>query len=414
MKHSDDEPASTSHLPLEGVRVLDFSRLLPGPWCTQMLGDLGAEVIKIEQPGIGDFSRHNPPSYRASSIYFNSVNRNKRGLALDLSKREGRDIAHRLAAKSDIVVESFRLGVPAKLSIDYDTLRELNRSLIYCSITGFGQSGPYAAIPGHDLVVQAATGVLGVAKQDTVAGPPGFQAADYAGASYAVMGILAALYRRRDTGEGCFLDVSMFDSLFSMCNIVLTAGMARAAGFPVQSNMQVWGGNPRYAIYLAKDGLPVAVSLLEMRTWIAFCTEIGRPDLISEDEMPSDRHTDHGERASLYRAAIEQFCASLPRNQLIARMLAADVPISPVNDPDEATRDPHIAARAMIEWINHPIEGRIPQIANPLARSGLADTKRSAAPRLGADTDAVLAELGFTKEQRAALLHAGVVANPKG
>lgn len=397
-------------LPLAGVRVLDFSRLLPGPWCTQMLGDLGADVIKVEQPGTGDLSRYNPPSYRSSSTYFNGVNRNKASLALDLSKNEGRDIARRLIAKSDVVVESFRRGVPAKLGIDYESARSLNQAVIYCSITGFGQSGPYAAIPGHDLVVQAATGVVGVTQENGKASVPGFQAGDYAAASYAVMGILAALYRRRDTGSGCLLDVSMFDSLLSMCNIVLTGGLAQVAGFGGSPIMQVWGGNPRYATYLAKDGRSVAVSLLEARIWKVFCEAIGRSDLVSADEAPSDRHTDHGERSAVYRTAIADFCASMPRDELIAEMLAADIPISPVNDPYEALRDPHVEARQLIEWVDHPIEGRIPQISNPLANSGLTDTQRRFAPSLGADTDAILAGLGFSADQRAELRQSGVVA----
>src|SRR5690349_13655320 len=168
-----------TRLPLTGLRVLDFSRLLPGPWCTQMLGDLGAEVIKIEQPGAGDVSRHNPPSYRESSVYFNSVNRNKRSLSLDLAKPAGRDVAHRLITKADIVVESFRRGVPTKLGIDYDSACKLKPDIIYCSITGFGQNGAYSGIPGHDLVVQAATGLIAAAAGNGTATVPGFQAADY-------------------------------------------------------------------------------------------------------------------------------------------------------------------------------------------------------------------------------------------
>jgi CoA:oxalate CoA-transferase len=400
----------TPRLPLAGVRVVDFSRLLPGPWCTQMLGDLGAEVIKVEQPGIGDFSRHNPPNYRAGSAYFNSVNRHKRSLAVDLSRNEGRKVAHRLIDWADVVVESFRLGVPAKLGIDYETSRKLNERVIYCSITGFGQSGPYAAIPGHDLVVQAASGVVGVAAENGKASVPGFQAADYAAANYAVMGILAALYRRRDTGSGCFLDVSMFDSLISMNNIVLCAGMARAAGYEGGPTMQVWGANPRYATYVAKDRRSVAVSLLEARTWKVFCDVIGRPDLVSADETPSDRHTDHGERSALYRGAIQEYCARFDREELIANMLAANIPISPVSDPDEVMRDEHVVARKLIEWVDHPAEGRIPQLSNPLAMSGLADTRGLPAPSLGADSEAILADLGFTKDERVQMRRAGVIA----
>ncbi len=392
-----------ARLPLAGIRVLDFSRLLPGPWCTQMLGDLGADVIKIEQPGSGDHARHNPPQYRDSSVYFNSVNRNKASLALDLSKPEGREVAHRLLKQADIVVESFRRGVPAKLKIDYDTSKTLKPDIIYCSITGFGQTGAYAGIPGHDLVVQAATGLIGVAAGQGGATVPGFQAADYAAAAYATIGILAALHRRRDSGAGCYIDTSMFDSLFSMCNIVLNSGVAHIAGNRGAQAMEVWGGNPRYSIYTAQDGRAVAVSLLEAGIWKTFCVLIERPDLISADESPSDRHTNHGGRSAIYRKAIQDYCSSMSRDRLVEKMLASDIPISPVNDPDEALQDPHVRDRNLIEWIEHPTEGRIPQIANPLAVSGLADTMRRGAPALGADNDAILDSLGYSEAERGQL-----------
>jgi crotonobetainyl-CoA:carnitine CoA-transferase CaiB-like acyl-CoA transferase len=392
-----------ARLPLAGIRVLDFSRLLPGPWCTQMLGDLGADVIKIEQPGSGDHARHNPPQYRESSVYFNGVNRNKTSLALDLSKPEGREVAHRLLKQADIVVESFRRGVPAKLKIDYDTARTLKPEIVYCSITGFGQTGAYAGIPGHDLVVQAATGLIGVAAGQGGATVPGFQAADYAAAAYATIGILAALHRRRDSGVGCYIDTSMFDSLFSMCNIVLNSGLAHIAGNRGAQGMEVWGGNPRYSIYTAQDGRAVAVSLLEAGIWKSFCVLIERPDLISADESPSDRHTSHGGRSAIYRKAIQDYCSSMPRDRLVEKMLAADIPISPVNDPDEALQDPHVRDRKLIEWIEHPTEGRIPQIANPLAVSGLANTMRRGAPALGADNDAILDSLGYSEAERGQL-----------
>ena len=406
---SDASEQRDAPLPLAGLRVLDFSRLLPGPWATQLLGDLGAEVIKIEQPGSGDVSRHNRPTYRENSVYFNSVNRNKSSLALDLSKKKGREIAQRLIAEADVLVESFRRGVPAKLGIDYDTVARLKPDLVYCSITGFGQTGPYAGIPGHDLVVQAATGLIGVAAVDGSATVPGFQAGDYAAASYATVGILAALYRRRDAGAGCFIDTSMFDSLFSMCNIVLTSGMAHIAGNRDAQRMEVWGGNPRYAIYTAKDGRQVAVSLLEARIWESFCRLIGRADLVSADKSPSDRHTSHGGRSALYRRAIQDYCSSMPREALVAKMLAADIPISPVNDPDEALIDPHVSARGLIEWIDHPTEGRIPQISNPLATSGLTATRRRGAPRLGGDSDTILTALGYSQEECAALRRESVI-----
>ena len=221
---------ATPPLVLSGIRIADFSRLLPGPWCTQMLADLGAEVIKIEQPGAGDFGRHNTPSYKRDGVYYNSVNRNKRSIALDLGRDDGREVAHRLIGWAGVVVESFRVGVPKKLGIDYAAAKEINASVIYCSLTGFGQDGPLAPIPGHDLVIQAATGIMGVAlDQEPVPPPPEFQTGDYAAAAMAAIGILAAIMRRQQTGEGCFLDLSLYDSVVAMSNIAMTGAMARLA-----------------------------------------------------------------------------------------------------------------------------------------------------------------------------------------
>ncbi len=398
-------------LPLEGIRVVDCSRLLPGPWCTQMLADLGADIVKIEQPGLGDPARHNAPFYKDGSVYFHSVNRGKRSLALDLAAPPGREIALKLIARADILVESYRRGVADRLGIGAPAARALNPRLIYCSITGFGQTGPLASIAGHDLVIQAMTGLMGTNLQPGAFPPvPGFQAGDYAGASYALTGILAALLRRHQTNEGCTLDISMFDSLFSMNNVVLTGAMARAAGAPPQAGMEVWGGNPRYATYPTQDGGAVAVSLLEARSWERFCQLVGRPDLVSPDETARDRHSNHGARADLYRTALTCYFGQRSRDAAVAELLAAEIAVCPVVSPDEALAGEHVAARGLVEWIEHPREGRIPQLGNPLAASGLTDTRRRPAPALGADRDDILRELGYDDEQRAGLVRTGVVA----
>jgi crotonobetainyl-CoA:carnitine CoA-transferase CaiB-like acyl-CoA transferase len=185
--------------------------------------------------------------------------------------------------------------------------------------------------------------------------------------------------------------------------------MAHIAGNGGAQAMEVWGGNPRYSLYTAQDGRAVAVSLLETRIWKSFCDLIGRPDLVSDNESPSDRHTSHGDRAAIYHKAIQDYCGSMPRDLLIKKMLAADIPISPVNSVDEALQDTHVRDRKLIEWIDHPLEGRIPQIANPLAASGLTDTQRRGAPALGADNDTILAELGFGVAERARLRSDNIV-----
>ena len=385
---------------LAGVRIIDFSRMLPGPWCSQMLADLGAEVIKIEQPGVGDLGRHNSPNFKHGSVYFNTVNLNKRSVTLDLAQAGDREIAHQLIASADVVIESFRGGVSERLEIDYASARKRNPAIIYCSITGFGHSGPLAAIPGHDLVVQSTVGALAPGLQREGAPPlPPFQAGDYAAASYAVIAILSALRRKDASGEGGYLDISMFDSLFSMMNIIGGSALAKTAGNHTTPPMELWGGNPRYNTYPTRDGKAVAVSLLEARIWHAFCRVIGRTDLIFEDEGPEQRHSSHGERAELYRQAIAEVCLSRPRDELVAWMEENDVPILPVHTPEEAVASAHAAARGLVQWIDHPGEGRIPVLANPLARSGLTRAERRPAPDIGADNEAVLAELAARQAQ---------------
>jgi crotonobetainyl-CoA:carnitine CoA-transferase CaiB-like acyl-CoA transferase len=381
MKRIDEDRAAQGTL--AGIKVIDFSRMLPGPWCTQMLGDLGADVIKVEQPSVGDLGRHNPPNFKKDSVYFNTVNGNKRGVTLDLTVAADRQKAHALIAEADVVVESYRRGVTKRLEIDYATAREINPGIIYCSITGFGQTGPWADIPGHDLVVQSVSGVMGTGPQGDLPPVPGFQAADYAGSAYAIMAILAALYRRRDTQEGCYLDISMFDCLFSMTNVIAGPALARAGGFPVTTTMELYGANPRYATYPTKDKMAVAVSLLEARIWNSFCKLIDRPDLIHADEGPEHRHTAHGVRADLYREAIGKFCLSKDRDELVRWMAERNVPILPIYTSDEAVNSDHVQSRGMVEWISHPSEGRIPVIANPLNASGLTQRGRMPSPTLG-------------------------------
>ncbi len=383
---------STSSGALKGVRVLDFSRMLPGPWSTQMLADLGANVIKIEQPGVGDLGRHNSPNFKSNSVYFNTVNLNKRSVVLDLADQADLGFALELMKSADVVVESFRGGVAARLGIDYAAAAKLNPTIVYCSITGFGQHGPFSRIPGHDLVIQSTSGVMGVLGEHGVAPAiPGFQTADYVAASYAVIGILAALNRRTATGEGGHIDVSMFDSLFSMGNIFNGLALARASGNADTAAMQLWGGNPRYSTYLTQDGKSVTVSLLEARIWAHFCKLVGREDLIDESEGPQDRHTSHGSRSVMYRQALEEICASKPRDELVKWMVDNDVPILPVYSPQEAVDSEHARARGLIEWVDHPVEGRIPVLANPLRASGLTTGVRHPAPALGQHTDEVRA-----------------------
>jgi len=383
-------------LPLAGLKIVDFSRLLPGPWATQMLGEFGADVIKVEPPGTGDPSRHNLPRFRESSVYFNVVNGNKRSIVVDLGKPEGKEIVRKLLAQADVVIETYRPGMAKKLGVDYDAVRAINERVIYCSISGFGHTGPLSDIAGHDLVIQGMTGLMGRSLQQvnppTV---PGFQAGDYAGAVMCVIGVFAAVMQREKTGKGCNIDLAMFDALLNMCPIPLTSALGRLGGASGEPAQEVFGRNSRYRTYLSKDGKPVAVSLLEAKSWVEFCQAIGRPDLIPEKETPADRLTTHGERGPMYQKALEEYCASKTWAELGAEMERTGIAICQVSTPDEALAHPQVAARGMINYVEHKSEGRIPHLVNPLSRAGLCKAEHRPAPRLGEHSTEVLAELGY-------------------
>lgn len=388
-----DDQQSAVHLPLKNVRVVDFSRLLPGPWCTQTLGDLGADVVKVEQPEIGDYSRFNPPVYKTVGAYFNSINRNKRSIVLDLTKAENRAIADNLVASADVIVESFRPGVTAKLGIDYASVAKINPSVIYCSITGFGNDSALGRVPGHDLSIQGVAGILGKNLQPGQTPPmPSFQGGDFTAAAFATMGVLAAYIRRLTTGEGCNIEVPMFDSLISVSNVGLSGALSRLAGYSGKPEMEPWGRNPRYAIYPTRDGKHVSVCLLEYRTWKRFCDYIGRADL-APDESWADRHTDHGDRSAEFRQIIGDFCASRDRDALATEMRDAEIAICPIYTADEAIASEHARERGVVDYTDHPVDGRIPHMVDPLAKAGLSDPRRKPSPGLGEHTKEIVEEL---------------------
>ncbi len=391
-------------LPLEGVRVVDFSGLLPGPFATQMLSEFGADVIKVERPNVGDPSRHNYPRFRKYSIYFNLINGNKRSITLDLTKERGREVAQKLLSDADVVVEGYRPGIAAKLGVDYISVKRLNPRIIYCSISGFGQSGSLSHIAGHDLVVQGMAGVLGSAFDGENPPPmPSYIAADYTGSLMAIIGIQAALAQRVRTGEGCEIDISMFDALFNLSEFALTPALGRLGGCSGEPRAEIYGRNPRYATYLSKDKKPVAVSLLEAKAWRVFCESIGRPDLISKNETSADRLTAHAEFQGPYRDALESYCASHTWAEIMENMEKSGIAICPICSNDEAVGLRHVSERGLIGYVDHPVEGRVPQLINPLTRAGLAKGPHRPAPELGQHTDEILAQLGYSQAQIAAL-----------
>src|SRR5436189_6467677 len=265
---------------LEGITVLDFTRLLPGPFCTQLLCNLGAEVIKIEDPKLGDYMRSVPPIVHDVSYPFLMVNRGKRSLSVDLKAPEGQEIVHKLARGSDVVVEQFRPGVMARLRVAYDDLAMMNPRLVYCSFSGYGQTGPYKDLPGHDLNFEALAGILAVTRSGSDPRPaiPGVPIADLAGGFNAALAILAALRTRDRTGRGQFIDLSIHDTT----STTMVLGLARyfATGEePIAGETLLTGTFPFYALYETKEGRWLSVSAVEPKFWVRMCELAGATEL---------------------------------------------------------------------------------------------------------------------------------------
>ena len=376
--------------PLTGIRVLDLTRLLPGPWATMLLADLGADVIKIENPQTGgDPARHANPRYvvdgRSESVYFCNVNRNKRSLVLDLKVAADRDTLHRLVRDAEVVVESSRPHVAARLGIGYEQLREVNPSIIYCALTGYGQTGPLAALAGHDLNVAGMSGLLQRTAGETPT-MPNMLMGDYAGGMMVVVGVLSALVDRERHGRGAFIDVSMLDALMSWTSMQQTGAFARRADPSQTGEIEGWGGNPRYGIYRTRDGKYVTVSLLEKKFWDAFCELHGRADLVNPEETEADRLTGHGTRGAAYREFLEAIFLTKDRDQWVVELQARAIPVCPVLTPDEVSHSPQGMARGHFFDVHCAALGRaVPQIGFPFHMT-LSDGSEAFAVRHGPPT----------------------------
>ncbi|WP_422098486.1 CaiB/BaiF CoA transferase family protein [Variovorax sp.] len=325
--------------PLEGIRVLDLSTLLPGPLCTLLLADAGAEVIKIERPGRGDEMRSYEPRFGGDSANFALLNRGKRSLALDLKQPDDRAAFLELVATADVLVEQFRPGVMQRLGLDPAALARVNPRLVYCSITGYGQHGPLAEVAAHDLNYLAQSGMLGLsAGADGTPPLPQALVADIAGGCYpAVMNILLALRQRDGTGTGCHLDVAMADNLFTLMYWGLAEGQATGR-WPRAGRGLVTGGTPRYQVYATRDGRHLAVAPLEDKFWRAFLEIVEAPEL--EDPALDPQAT---------RDAVASAIAQRTADEWLRRFEGGDVCVALVATLEEAVAHPHFRARGLFE-----------------------------------------------------------------
>lgn len=395
------QPAGGSAVgPLAWLRVLDLTRLLPGPVCTLHLADLGAVVIKIEEPGAGDYARTlglgTVPG--DDSFFFRILNRNKYSLRLDLKRPAGVEVFLRLARDADVIVESFRPGVVDRLGVGYAAVRAINPRIVYCAITGYGQDGPWRERAGHDLNYLATAGVLDqIGSQEGDPVIPNLQIADLlGGALTAAMGILAAVIGARASGEGRYLDVAMTDAVFAHAYSLLVSVLARGRTLP-RGTDDLSGGLPAYGLYRTQDGRWLAVSALEPKFWQAFCTAIGKPEL---EAFGWARGSD-GERT---RRELEALFTSRPFAHWAELFARVDCGVTPVLSFEEAMAHPQLVARRMLRTVDG-----LAQFAPPLKISGWEFTVRRTAPKLGADGTALLRAAGYSDEEITCLRAQGVI-----
>ena len=387
--------------PLASLKVLDFSTLLPGPFASLMLADMGAEVLRIESPTRPDLLRVLPPHDQGISASHAYLNRNKRSLALDLKQAEALQIVYALVADYDIVLEQFRPGVMERLGLGYEALKAINPRLIYVSITGYGQTGPYKDRAGHDINYLALAGMASyTGRQDSGPLPLGVQVADVGGGSlHAVVGLLAAVIARQQSGVGQYLDVSMTDCSFSL-NAMAGAGYL-ACGVEPQWETQVLNGGSFYDYYRSRDGRWMSVGSLEPAFMQALCTALGRPELTAHGLTP--------ERQPAFKQALQVEFEKRSFDQLCELFAGVDACVEPVLTLSEAVAHPQIMARALVSQVPRSDGSSQAQIACPLKFSEGLPAPRHIGAAVGAHSDEVLVELGFSAQRIADLRRSKVV-----
>ena len=382
--------------PLTGIRVLDLSRVLAGPYCTMVLGDLGAEVIKVEPPEGDETRGWGPPFAGGESAYYLCVNRNKRGMVVNLKTEAGKNILRELAMQSDVLVENFRPGTLEKFGLDFKTLHELNPKLIYCSITGFGQTGSLRDKPGYDFMIQALGGLMSITGEPE--GEPmkaGVAITDLFAGQNAIIAILAALQARATTGRGQHLDISLFDSQLGwLANV--------ASNYLISGNLPKRHGNAHpnivpYQSFKASDGW-FAIAVGNDRQFVRLCDVLGKPEIAMDERFStnSERVQNRDELIPLLKSIFITRSAS----EWLSVLEQAEIPCGPINNFEQVFSMPTVQERGMLVKMNHPTIGELPLVGSPLKMSATPVEYRLPPPLLGEHTEVVLRELGYGDEGR--------------
>jgi len=401
-------------LALEGVKVLDLSMLVPGAFCTMLLGDLGADVLKIEAPRASGFMGPSatPASQeqRKAAAYY-ALDRNKKSIVVNLKSEAGREIFYRLSRRADVIVEGFRPGVATRLGIDYETICKLNPSIIYCSLSGYGQDGPYHTFPGHDINYIAMAGVLGLIGSSE--GPPAIPLnliADFAGAAlHGALGIAVALVARNNTGKGQYVDVAFMDGALSLmtwfdCGYFLDGSMLK------MGESWLHGAYPYYGVYETRDGKYITIGCLEPHFWQNLCRCLGKEEYIPFGfALEHTFHKPEREKWDEIRSSLKQIFLTRTRDEWFELLIRNDVPAGKVYAPDEVFSDPQVLHRQMVIEVEHPTLGKIKQVGITPRLSGTPGKVRSVSPLPGEHTDTTLQELGYKQKEIQNLRQEGVV-----
>ena len=394
-------------LPLSNVRILDLSAILSGPYCTMTLGDLGAEVIKIERPGVGDAARGVPPHYfEGESAYFIAVNRNKKSMTLNLQTAKGKEIFYQLTKKSDVVVNNFRPGVVNKLGVVYDTLKKVNPRIICCSITGYGETGPFKDRPAFDLIIEARGGIMSYTGE--VGGEPvrmGTPLGDLAGGIFATNGVLAALYQRERTGRGQNVDISLLDCQISLLNY---RGQYYLVGNEIAQPLGT-GHRSIHPIRAFKTKtFDIVIDCNTQKIFDEFCYTAGVPELATSPKFTSKENR-YNNRAELYDILEKLFLTKTGEEWL--ELLEERIPIAPINTVDKTLSDPQVLSRNMVAKADYGNNKKLNIIGNPIKMSEITQEVFKAPPHLGEDTEQVLAKLlNYSPEEIAELRRQSIIS----